>query len=226
VDLQTAEALVAAQFDTTSAASDATAIRGWIHACVQDAVGRAKSRKVRRELGPTVADQWEYALPVDVVDVRMLRVDGSRPWRRCSTEQLWELQAGNGWLTRAPGAFAPSFEEVAEGGDESPQDGDSATLALWPTPTVAGLAMDALCAVLPPAIDSETADTYVLPVPEDLVRRIAVDGPIGMGFREALGRGDLAQQYEVRFEEAGVQELSRRANSRIGHGPVQLRPGG
>lgn len=212
---------VSAQFDTTTSATSDTVIRSWIHRCLQDAVGRAKWRKARRALGPTVAGQGTYELPEDVVDVRSLRVDGSKSWTRVSTETLWEYTAGQlrqPW----PGVFAPEFETVAEGGAVA--DGDAAQVALYPVPTSSGLAIDALCAIMPPAIGAATAPGTVLPVPEDLAGRLAIDGPIAMGYREALGRMDMAQQYEPRFEQ-GVQELSRRANARVGHGPVRLVPG-
>lgn len=212
---------VSAQFDTQTSATSDTVIRSWIHRCLQDAVARAKWRKALRSLGPTVAGTSVYELPEDVVDVRSLRVASSKPWSRVSTEVLWEYTAGQlpqPW----PGVFAPTFETVAEGGAVA--DGDAAQIALYPTPATSGQAIDALCAIMPPAIGSGTAAGTVLPVPEDLAGKLAVDGPIAMGYREALGRMDLAKEYEARFE-AGIQELARRANSRVGHGPVRLIPG-
>lgn len=219
--LSAIDALLAATFDTASTASGPATQRGWIHAAVQDAVGRAKWRKVRRELGPTVALTGEYELDEDIRQVVSLRVGGSRPWLRASIEDVWQYDAANARLLGAPGMFTDYYETVVQ--DGAVADGDSSLVTLRPIPTVSALAIDALCAVLPPVIDVSSLGTVVIPVPEDLARPIAYNGAAALGFVESLGRADLAAPHAAKFE-AAVQELSRRANSRVGRGPVRLRP--
>lgn len=198
-------------FDTTSTATSDATIRGWIHECVQDAVGRAKWRKSRVELGPTVAGQAQYPVPASVVGLRALRVGTSAPWSRVSTDELWEIEGGVRRLRAGtPGVFAPEFELDAD-----------AVISLYPVPTEGGLSILALAAVTAPAITAVTDPATDLGLPEDLVRPIVVEGPVGIGLERVMERPDLAAPHTARFESA-VQELSRRANSRIGRGPVRV----
>jgi hypothetical protein len=96
---------------------------------------------------------------------------------------------------------------------------------LWPAPESSGLAITALCAVQSLAISAATtAGTFEIGVPDDLAGPVAVDGPIAMGFREALGRHEDAAQYQARYE-LGKNELARRANSRASGGAIFVRPG-
>jgi hypothetical protein len=219
--LSTAIALVQAQFDSTAAESGDSQVRGWINACLQEAVGEARWLKKTLSLGPTVADQSQYVIPGDgtadaspteVVDIVGLRVDSSKPWKRVGTQDLWELQAGAAFLRGAAGAFAPNFQS-----DTDP------VVELYPTPTVAGLAIDALAAVLPSDIVDATLGTLVLPVPDDLANKICVDGPIGLGITRIQEVTDPTP-FLARYED-GKAQLKKRANSRVGSGPTQARVG-
>jgi hypothetical protein len=224
--LEAAITAVSAQFDTSSSATSDTVIRSWIHRCVRDAVARAKWRKVRRELGTTVAGTATYELDEDVIQLRRLWVDGSRDWLRVTMEEMRNLETDYAGLRHAPGAWSEEFEALAQDGAESPADGDSSLVRLYPTPEESGLTITALCVVQALAISAATtASTFEIGVPDDLAAQIAIDGPIAMGYREALGRHDDAVQYTARFE-AGVQELARRANSRASGGVIRVRPGG
>jgi hypothetical protein len=219
--LSVAIARVQAQFDSTAAVSNDSAVRSWIHECLQEAVGEARWLKKSLALGPTVADQSEYALPADgttdatpteVVDIVALCVNASKPWLRISTVEMWELQAGAGRLSRAAGAFAPNFQT-----DTDP------VVELYPTPNTAGQTIEALAAVLPLDIGDATSGATVLPIPDDLAGRICIDGPIGLGF-ERIGEGQDPTGYRARFTE-GKLELKRRANTRIGSGATRARVG-
>jgi hypothetical protein len=219
--LSTAIAAVQAQFDSTAAVSDDAAVRSWINECVQEAVGEAKWLKKSLALGPTVADQSEYALPTDgsvdatateVVDIVALNVNGSKPWLRVSTQEMWELQAGASRLSWAAGAYAPNFQT-----DTDP------VVELYPAPETAGYAIEALAAVLPLDIVSGTSGATVLPLPDDLAGRIAVDGAIGLGLTRLQEQVDPAP-FLARFAQ-GKAELKRRANTRIGSGPTRVRFG-
>jgi hypothetical protein len=212
---------VQAQFDSTSTLSNDSAVRSWIHECLQEAVGEARWLKKSLALGPTVAAQSEYVLPTDgttdaaateVVDIVGISVNGSKPWKRVSTTEMWELQAGSAYLRGAAGAYCPNFQT-----DTDP------VIELYPTPTTAGYTIEALAAVLPLDIGDATSGATVLPVPDDLAGRICIDGPIGLGFAR-IGEGQDPTVYLARFE-AGKVELKRRANTRIGSGPTQARVG-
>lgn len=220
--LSTAIARVQAQFDSTAAVSNDSAVRSWIHECLQEAVGEAKWLKKSLSLGPTVADQSEYALPADgttdatpteLVDLIALSVNGSKPWLRVSTQEMWELQTGAARLRGAAGAFAPNFQSDTD-----------AVVELYPTPDTAGYTIEALAAVLPLDIGDATSTATVLPIPDDLAGPVCIDGPIGLGFAR-IGEGQDPTAYTARFQVA-KEKLRRRANSRIGSGPTQLRPGG
>jgi hypothetical protein len=216
---------VSAQFDTSTSATSDTVIRSWIHRCVREAVAQAKWRKVRRELGTTTAALATYELDEDIVQVLKLRVDGSRWWHKATMEEMVDLETSNGRLYDSPGAWSQEFEALAQDGVESPADGDTSLVRLWPAPETSGLAITALCAVQSVAITSATtAGTFEIGVPDDLAGPVAVDGPIAMGFREALGRHEDAAQYQARYE-LGKNELARRANSRASGGAIFVRPG-
>jgi hypothetical protein len=114
---------------------------------------------------------------------------------------------------------------LAQDAAESPADGDTSLVRLWPAPEESGLTITALCAVQALAITAATtAATFEIGVPDDLAAPIAIDGPIAMGLREALGRHDDAAQYQARYE-LGKNELARRANSRASGGAIFVRPG-
>lgn len=200
-------------FDTSSSNTSADTVRSWVNERVREALATSKYRKATVEIGPTVAGQAQYALPEHVVDVRALRVASGRRWTRASTEELYDLQGGDAWLRSSPGAFAANFEA-----DTDP------VVELWPAPDEDGSTITLLAAV---SLEAELATGDTIPLPSDLAQRIAVDGAIALGRRRIDEREDLAAGYELRFEKA-VQELSRRANSRMGSGPHQIgirRPG-
>lgn len=216
-----ADTALAAIFDTSNVATSSAVVRAWMHAAVREAVAEAEWRRVKRELGPTVIGTSRYEVDEDVVAIRSLQVAGSLPYLRCGTEEFFELEAGGAVLFNTPGAFCPEFEALAEDAVESPADGDTAMVAISPTPTVAGQAVTALCAVQALAILSGTAGSVVIGVPDDLARMIVVDGATAIGWETAMGRPDLAATPRARYE-AGKQQLARRANARIGRGPVRV----
>lgn len=205
-------------FDSSATATPAATIRGWINEAIQTALARSKYLKATVDLGPTVAAVDVYDLPANVIGVRTLRVGLSLPYMAIpSLEDLWAIQAGHSYVT--PGGFYGTFSE--DGVAPLAQD-DKPTVTLTPAPTAAGLAIEAIAAVLPPVIDGTTVGTYVLPVPEDHVRAIAVDGAIGIGLSRVENRADLAAPFDKKWEDA-VGELTKRARTRVGGGPRQMR---
>jgi hypothetical protein len=221
MDIATAVARVQAQFDSTSSLSNEAVVRGWINECLQEALGESKWVKRAFSLGTTVADQSEYTLPADgtgdtgpteLVDLIALTVNGSKPWLRVSTSEMWELQAGAASLRGAAGAYAPNFSNLG-----------AATVELYPTPEVAGYTIEALGAMLWVDIPDWGSGTTLLPIPDDLAGGICVDGPIGLGLSRLQEDADPTI-FLARFA-AAKEKLKRRANSRIGSGPHQLRVG-
>jgi hypothetical protein len=186
-------------FDTTSSQTSATTVLSWVNMKYRQMVADTKWRKGVLSLGPTVAGQSQY-----VVDLRAIRVNGSRPWPLASIEGLWELQSTSLVLTdTAVGAFAASDTSAGV-----------PVIELYPTPDTSGYAIDGMAALLP--VDLTLTDTPI--VPGDLHQAI-VDGAIGVGIGRIYERHDAEAVYEQRFQD-GVQKLMRRTKSRIGSGPM------
>jgi len=208
-------------FDPTVAQTSDTLMRSWLSTAVQEAVAEAKWLKQRRKFGPTVADTSDYVVDDDVIWVKSLRVGVSRPWARATLEDLWVAEAdpGSVYLTdRVNGAFAPMWEE------EAAQDVDDVPklVKLWPTPTEAGLNIEAVCAVNHKPIVVGTSSSYKLQLPEDLAQKIAVDGAVAIGVQRVHERADLAAPYLARYTD-GKAQLKARANSLIGGGVRYVR---
>jgi hypothetical protein len=202
-------------FDTDAVDTSRSVILEWVQTRYDQALSASEWRKVALELGPTVAGQAAYALPSRVIALKRLRVNGSRPWLQLSGEQLWEVQAGNGYLSGAPGAYALVFESDAD------QD-----VALWPVPEQAGLSIDTLAVVTDstPLIDASSGAGSTPGLPDDLHRPLLVKGAIAEGLTTVEKRADLAAPFDAEFAEA-AKALKRRAKSRLNSGPWQAAVG-
>ncbi len=200
-------------FDSTSSATSQAVALSWLEARYQEMCAESGYTQAIRELGPTVADQDEYALPDSVTRVVGLRVGTSRPWTPVKLEDLWALAAGTARLEGGMiGAFAETWsEETADAGTEK--------VKLYPAPTEAALDVSAICVVSPPAL-SLSANTAPQ-VPTDFHEYI-VDGAIAMGLRRDDSREDEAAPYEARFKDA-IGRLGMRRRKRVGRGPIQGR---
>jgi hypothetical protein len=196
-------------FDTDSTDTSRTVILGWVQTRYDQALSSSRYRKQAVALGPTVAGQAQYAIPAYVLEIRKLRVAASKPWKRGTTEDLWNLQAGAATAYNVAGVYAPNFETDAD-----------QVVELWPVPGKSGDAIDALCEVTDP---TQLTDTAMAPaVPADLHRPLFVKGGIAEGLTTVEKRPDLAAPFEGEFAGA-AKELKRRANSRVGKGPWQAR---
>lgn len=158
-----------------------------------------------REIATTVADQDTYELSDDVIDVLGLMVADSSRWQRASTKQMWGYRTGERSLSvNYGGAFAPRF-----GPDGLKKIG------LFPTPSESGLSIWALAAVMP----ADLSGTDVPPFPED-----HEDTLLAFALETLYSEVDenvTTGQYYGQKARAGAEALRRRANSRIGSGPVQ-----
>lgn len=201
-------------FDVDETDTARSVILGWVQTRYDLALSRTKYRKMSVELGPTVVAQATYALPAHVVDLMRLRVDGSKGWLRVTGDDMWNLKSdGSTILVAAAGAFAPAFEADAD-----------QMVELYPVPSAAGLAIEALCATVDTTqLTDGTGSTPA--VPADLHRALFVKGGIAEGLGTIEKRPDLAASFEAEFGEA-VKELGRRAKSRVGTGVWQARVNG
>lgn len=207
-------------FDPSVAQTSDTMQRAWLNAAVQRAISKSLYLKQIRQLGPTVANQPDYAVDNDVIQVETVRVNGSRPWGRARLEDLWaaEGQPAAAQILGAPGFFAPSWEtEAAQDVDDVPHN-----IRLYRAPTVSGQTIEAICSVMHKQITVATAANYALQLPEDLALEIAVDGAVAIGMLRVHERADLAAPYQARYDTA-VADLKTRTNSRIGKGPFYAR---
>lgn len=200
-------------FDKTSLATSETVILSWLNARYREMAAESGFLKGVRDLGPVVEGQTEYALPDSIVRVTRLRVGTSRPYAALALDDLWELHAGDAALeSGADGAYAETWSSA---GVES--------VMIYPEPSSddAGLAISAVCVVLPDALAA--GDTGPA-VPEDFHQSI-VDGAIAMGLLRDDGSAGLAQPFEEKFQ-AAIVRLKRRGNARVGRGPSQARVAG
>jgi hypothetical protein len=205
-------------FDSSSSSTSQGTIRGWINEAVQDALAKSKYRKAVVRFGPTVAGQAQYAIPTNVVNVRTLRVGDSYGYMEIAgIEELWALKGGAASIW--PGGFLATYADDAEG---STAEDTKPMIEVYPAPTEDGLVIEGVAAVTPAEITDDTAGTYELPLPADLVRPIAVDGAIGIGKLRVDERADLAAPFEKRRMDA-VGELTKRANGLVGGRRAQLR---
>lgn len=195
-------------FDTTAAGMSDTTVLGWVNEAYARMAEESKWVKQTREFGPTQAGVSQYVLPETVLDVAMIRVDGSAPWLRASTEQLWQLQGQTAWTVGAAGVFAPNF-----------QSDNDAVVELYPAPTADGQTIEGLATVVP---DELRLDSDIEPLVPDYAHNAIVDGAIAIGMRRIFQRHDIAASYEQKLD-AMIQKLQRRVNSRIGSGPARAR---
>lgn len=202
-------------FDSTSSATSQAVALSWLEARYQEMCAESGYTQAIRELGPTVVDQDEYALPDSVTRVIALSVGASRPWTPVKLEDLWALSAGTARLEGGMiGAFAETWSESGAATAEGVEK-----VKLYPAPTEAALDISALCIVAPPPLS--LSDNTAPRVPTDFHEYI-VDGAIAMGLRRDDSREDEAAPYEARFKDA-TGRLGMRRRKRVGRGPIQGR---
>jgi hypothetical protein len=188
---------------------DAT-IYGLLNEVHKEVVGAAKWLEAIESLGATVAGVATYDLADSIVDVASINIDpgdgtGPGDWRRVGVREIWDLQGGRSFLRGAGGVFSPYFK--ADGTKQ---------LALYPVPTLAGLAITGLVALIPSDLVAGQSPV----IPEDMHARLK-DGVISLGLMRLENRNDLAASFEQR-KDAMAGELARRKNSRVGSEPTRM----
>jgi hypothetical protein len=169
---------------------------------------RAQSIQAEVAIGTTVADQEEYTLPANVVDLRRIRVGEVADWTRQSLETLWDLKDVDSGVTlsgRGGGIFAPRYAD----------DGATQSISIYPAPDEAGLAIVGYAAI-EPAADLEEGDTVPFADEEPVLNRAT-----GILYREVDENPEMAAYY-TDLAETGAEELRRKTISRVGSGPHRI----
>lgn len=170
----------------------------------------ADSRCYRKttNIGPTVANQSTYSVPADVVEILELLVGGV-PYG--SATHLDLAQGPRGYVVLDGDGGVAARTDSAAGVEQ---------VALYPTPTTAGLAVTIYAVYRAPDLVSGSDATLVIP---GEFSDALVAGAIATGLRRTEARADLAQPHEEEFM-AGVEKLRRRVNRKHRKtGPARVR---
>lgn len=164
--------------------------------------------KAVTEIGPTVADQATYDLPLSYYRALKLAVAG-QPYTMADSAMVDEITFGNASL-RVGGFFYESFD-----------DSGTEQIALYPTPTSAGDPITLKFVMAPPVLENP-GDT---PVVDESSHRAIVDYAASKAFASLEDNPDLRGFYEDEFEKA-VSQLRHLRRSRTGRGPRTIRIAG
>jgi hypothetical protein len=164
-----------------------------------------------RQIALTVANQAEYAVADDILEIRALTVGGSAEYVSASLSEIWALQQGSKWLSGdAVGAFSDYY-----GTDPA----TSHKLALYPAPTAANLAIVGYCAVIP----ADYANGAQLPFPSDMDETI-IDAARAMAYEDVDENPEMAGYYHSKVNDE-AERLRRRANDRVGSNVTRIKVG-
>jgi hypothetical protein len=160
-------------------------------------------------LGPIVAGTNHYALPVNVVQLLNVRVNGYA-YDRKSADEIDDLGISDAWVRgRYRGFYSPEWTSAGVG-----------EILIWPTPTTV-VPFTARVAIVPEPMTNLTAagEYPLLPVDfhEDLV-----DGALATVFRRDDERLGEADQLEARFV-GRIHDLRGRKKSRVGGGIARVK---
>lgn len=179
---------------------------GWVNEVHKRVVAKALWMEEEVSLGNTVIDQAAYDVPVNVVDVAELWLEGDDTpgeWTRVSPRDLRSVRRGISYIRYGEGIFAPKFTSSG-----------ATQIELYPAPTIAGVPIMVTTAVIP-----ATMTTGMSPViPEDMHGDL-MDGAIALGLQRRDERDASALTAKV---DRMVVDLMRRKNSRIGSGPSRM----
>lgn len=188
-------------------ASSSTA-QGWVQEAYRRAVTDARWFTETVTLGTTVAGQAAYALPVGLVQLDSLFINGVEQGR-VGEFDIPDLNAGAAFLGSG-GVYAQTSS--SSGADQ---------IALYPTPTTNGLAITGKGEFVPNDLVAGTGAGSSPVFPLDL-HPVVLDGAIALGYLRKDERPDLAGIHESRFQE-GVQKLRARKISRVrGRPPFRI----
>jgi hypothetical protein len=193
---------------------------GWVNARHGLMCARTKCFRKKLSVGPTVANQQGYPVPAEVIEIREVLVQSSAstgglgvPYGAARHTDLAQgalhyLWLGGLYLAVGGGIFVR--DENASGEE---------LLALFPTPTEAGLTItvQAVCRPAPLVIGVGGLRT---PVEFD---DALVAGAIATGLARVESRADLAAPNETVFANACTELLGQVDKRFRGSGPAQIR---
>jgi hypothetical protein len=179
-------------------ANAATRVGRWVNLGIRELATRSGWNKAELELGPTVADQADYALPSTVYRVIELKV-GSLVYTREGTETGWRLTSGDVGQVGHGGFFYEKFDS-----------GGTKTLALYPVPQDAGSTITALVIAYP---QTYSGDTEVAVIPEEHQIGV-VHRAVAWGLSFGDEHDEAADWHIGKFEEE-VEKLRRHSNARL-----------
>lgn len=192
-----ASELVAAVQGEGVSATDALRV---INECYVEANARARWNRTTAALGTTVANQPNYNLDTNTVDLDLLRIGTAEYWP-VSQEIIWGLQSGR--LTRSgDGVFAADYSTAGV-----------AQIEFYPAPATTGTTIETL-QVARPALLTTTPDSTPV-FPEDLHGPLLIDGPLGKIRARSDERMISAREFKAIYDQA-IGELALRANRRVG----------
>jgi len=193
-----------AQFDVTD-----TAALAWLDRRHKKMVVRARAyRKTATISGGTVANQRDYALPSDLVEVLEVLVGGIPYGRATHTDLSYGAQ---GWVMLSGIGGVVASEEDSSGGAE---------IALYPIPTTSADPILVRGIFRPSDLLVGTDST--IKVPDEFLDSL-VSGAIATGLQRQEYRPDLAASFEQDYTDA-CEEWRRQVRRRYrGAGPTPIR---
>lgn len=194
-------------FDVTTSTA-----QGYVQEAYRRAVVDAKWFTETAALGSTVAGQAAYSLPVGLIQLDSLFVDGTE-FGRVGEFDIPDLLSGDEFLSSSMGVYAQTSS--AAGVDQ---------VQLYPAPTSSGLAITGKGEFVPADLVTGSGAGSSPVFPLDL-HPVVLDGAIALGYLRSDERPDMAGVHEQRFQE-GVQKLRARKIARVGgRGPFRIRVG-
>ena len=168
---------------------------------------RSEWLKATANIGLTVADDGEYALPTDCIRILKLFVNG-RPYSETDETSEAHIVAGNLSYSGPSGSHLYWLKGDSTGADQ---------VKLYPVPTTAGLSIDVRYVRRPTALT--TATSPLTPLEFD---RAIMDYAGYLAYSLLEDDEGMADIRLARFERK-AEELRRLRNSRGGRAPVQMR---
>lgn len=195
-------------------ATEAQALQ-WLSRRHQQMCSRSRCFRKRLSIGPTIAEKAAYEIPKEVVEIREVQVNGY-PYGEGRHIDLATGKLGYLWLSET---WAGKSGLYTRGYSSTGVD----MLALYPTPTEAGLEVAIYVTCLPEGL--VVGNDAGVKIPADFYDAL-VAGAIATGLQRLEGRSDLAGGYEATFS-AGCSELEQRINKRLrGSGAAEIRVSG
>lgn len=181
---------------------------GWLSSRQGLMCVRARNFRKKVTIGPTVADLGQYAVPKEVAEILEVQVNGL-VYGTGRHEDVAHSLEHRLWIWGPGGVTAGDYD--AGGAD---------LLSLIPAPSEPDQAIELFAACRPGPIVA--GDDSTVRIPAEFYDSL-IDGAIALGLQRLESRGDIAREYQERFD-AGCRDLRKQTNARYrGVGPAQIR---